>query len=369
MKHLPDGTLRRLVDEPLAITDSQSTHLNACKSCGARFTRIESDAHRVSAAFDMPIFSPDVSAAFSEVNARLDGVGRQRIGGRLRALRWTRPGFRYSLGSMAAAVAVITGIALTPAGSLAQSFVTIFQPTSVAAVPLTSLDVRSLAQLRHYGSIHLPDRVSSSVASTAETAGHLAGMTVLRPASVPAGVTAAPSYTVSPSASASFTFSATKARAWAQRARVRLPIMPANVDGSTIDVTVGTSVVATYGGCLSGCSTIPQLLIGQMVAPRITSTGAGLNSILNYALNLPGVTPQLATELRTVGDPTSTLPIPVPLSFAHADAVTVQGVHGEAIGDSTGIGSLVVWEKNGVVYAVGGTLPIGQVESIANALR
>jgi hypothetical protein len=145
--------------------------------------------------------------------------------------------------------------------------------------------------------------------------------------------------------------------------------MPPGVDGSTIDVTAGAAVVTTYGGCTTGCSTIPQLIIGQMVAPRIASTGANLNQLEDYVFRLPGVSPQLATELRSIGDPTSTLPIPIPTSFAHADSVIVQGVQGEAIGDNTGVGSLVVWEKNGMVYAVGGTLPLAQVESIANSLR
>jgi len=38
-------------------------------------------------------------------------------------------------------------------------------------------------------------------------------------------------------------------------------------------------------------------------------------------------------------------------------------------GDSTGLGSAVIWEKNGVVYAVGGLLSQNEVLDIARSLR
>jgi hypothetical protein len=292
-----------------------------------------------------------------------------RAGTRLDVLRWRRPAWGRALGGVVAAGVVLTAVVFTPAGSLAQSFVTIFQPKQVTAVQLTSLDVRSLSQLRHYGAIHVPARVPGQRATSVESASTLSGMKVLVPSSVPSGVPNSVTFAVSPGATASFTFSAAKARTWAATTGMNLPAMPPRVDGSTIDVTVGATVVATYGACATGCSAIPPLVIGQMVAPHITSTGANLTQLEDYVFSLPGVSPQLASELRSIGDPTSTLPIPIPSSSAHADPVTVQGVHGEAIGDDTGIGSLVVWEKDGMVYAVGGTLPLSQVESISNSLH
>jgi hypothetical protein len=40
-----------------------------------------------------------------------------------------------------------------------------------------------------------------------------------------------------------------------------------------------------------------------------------------------------------------------------------------AIGDSSGLGSALIWVKDGVVYAVGGTLTENQVLQVANSLR
>jgi hypothetical protein len=114
---------------------------------------------------------------------------------------------------------------------------------------------------------------------------------------------------------------------------------------------------------------MPALVIGQMVAPKVSSTGATVKELEDYVLSLPGVSPNLATALRSIDDPTSTLPIPIPVDMAHADKITVAGAPGLAIGDSTGLGSAVIWEKGGIIYGVGGPLPESQVIDIASSLR
>jgi hypothetical protein len=106
-----------------------------------------------------------------------------------------------------------------------------------------------------------------------------------------------------------------------------------------------------------------------MKAPKLSSTGVSVTEIENYVLRLPGVSPQLASAIRSIGDLTTTLPIPIPVDLASSQPVTVQGAQGLAVGDSTGVGSLVVWEKNGIVYGVGGTLAESEVLNIANSLH
>jgi len=40
-----------------------------------------------------------------------------------------------------------------------------------------------------------------------------------------------------------------------------------------------------------------------------------------------------------------------------------------AIGDQTGAGSVVIWEKNGMIYGVGGPLKESDVLAAANSLH
>jgi hypothetical protein len=49
--------------------------------------------------------------------------------------------------------------------------------------------------------------------------------------------------------------------------------------------------------------------------------------------------------------------------------VSVHGVTGLFIGDSTGLGSAVIWQQNGLVYIVGGTLTEAEVLAVANSLK
>ena len=114
---------------------------------------------------------------------------------------------------------------------------------------------------------------------------------------------------------------------------------------------------------------IPSLVVAEAAQPRITSTGASVKEIEDYLLAQPGVSPQLASEIRAIGDPSTTLPIPIPMERATAQTVQVQGVSGLAVGDNTGLGSGVIWEKDGVVYGVAGALPESQILTIANSLQ
>ena len=103
--------------------------------------------------------------------------------------------------------------------------------------------------------------------------------------------------------------------------------------------------------------------------PAVTSTDATVAGIEDYLLKQPGISPQLAAAIRAIGDPSSTLPIPIPIDMASAKTVQVQGVSGLAIGDITAAGSGVIWQKNGVVYGVAGFLPESEILAIANGLQ
>jgi hypothetical protein len=99
----------------------------------------------------------------------------------------------------------------------------------------------------------------------------------------------------------------------------------------------------------------------------VTSTGVSVTQLEDYLLQQPGISPQLAADIKAIGDPTHTLPIPVPVQYATSSDVTVQGVQGVALGDNTGAGAAVIWIK-GNVFFVGGTLKQSQLLTIANQL-
>jgi len=123
---------------------------------------------------------------------------------------------------------------------------------------------------------------------------------------------------------------------------------------------------ATGANPLSG---MPMLIIAQGKGPVVQSDGVTVEQLQQYLLAQPGISPQLAAQIRAIKDPSSTLPIPIPVDVATSKNVTVQGVQGVFVGDSTGLGSAVIWSKDGLVYGVAGTLTEAQIMAVANSLH
>jgi hypothetical protein len=116
-------------------------------------------------------------------------------------------------------------------------------------------------------------------------------------------------------------------------------------------------------------ASLPRLIVAQGKGPLIQSDGVTVEQLQQYLLAQPGITPQLAAQIRAIKDPSSTLPVPIPVDMATSKNVTVQGVAGIFVGDSTGLGSAVIWSKDGIIYAVAGTLSESQILAVANSLH
>ena len=104
-------------------------------------------------------------------------------------------------------------------------------------------------------------------------------------------------------------------------------------------------------------------------APTVSSDGVTVDQLRAYLLSQPGISPQLAAAIRAIGDPSSTLPVPVPAELAISHPVTVQGVQGLFVGDNTGIAGAVIWQKDGMMFEVIGSFNESQALAIANSMR
>jgi len=299
-------------------------------------------------------------------------VARRRV-----ASRWLQ-------GLAAAAGVVIVASALTLSG-VADSILKIFEPKSVVAVPITQSDLNYLGQacsgldlqacLGAYGTFEWtappqPKEVQSRGQASAE-----AGFAAQAPTSLPSSVTGSPRYGVINRSAATFTFSADSTRQAATRQNRTAPPMPANIDGSKLFITGGPAIVQIWGaptgatGATGAYPDIPTLIVGQAKAPTVSSDGVTVDQLRSYLLSQPGISPQLAAAIRAIGDPSSTLPVPVPAELAISHPVTVQGVQGLYVGDNTGIASAVIWQKDGMMFEVIGSFNESQALAIANAMR
>jgi hypothetical protein len=136
--------------------------------------------------------------------------------------------------------------------------------------------------------------------------------------------------------------------------------------GSSVTIDAGPAVVVQYAA--DGQPGVPALAIATMRRPTGHSTGAALSQIEAFLLRRPGVPPQLAEEIRLLGDLRTTLPVPVPPG-ALRRSVQVNGEPGVLVTDSSNAAAAVVWEDSGgLLHAVVGILDSHDVLNVARQL-
>ena len=370
MRHLNDGTLRRIYDEPLALTAADQAHFDACPDCKPRFDAIANEARATTALLRVPSFEPQARAALSAVRARITPEEKARPARWYErwldrnSPRW-RPMATPAIAVLLAA-ALLTGLGVS---GVAQSLIRVFEPQQLQAVQVSPSDFAQTTALLDYGKVNWqPEAPKLQQLTDASAAQAQSGLPVFSPASLPKGVSGPVTYGVVSRATGSLTFDAARLQASAAKAGVKVSPMPSSIDGSTLVVNGGPALIEVWGlSTATGAMNVPTLVIAQTRVPTVDSTGASTTQLEDYLLAQPGVPPELAAQVRAIKDPSTTLPIPIPKGLATTESVQVNGTAGLLIKAVVGAG--VVWVKNGVIYAVGGQLTPDQVLAIATSFH
>jgi hypothetical protein len=392
MRHLNQGTLRRMQDEPLSTTGAEKDHYASCADCRQRAMAIATEAEGAALLMAVPDLEVETQAALTRLrrSAATQNAYKPSLLASLKGLfvsgstRSVRP-----VAALALATAMMVALVATGA---AESFVKVFEPQQFQAVQVNPASLRTLPDLSQFGAMKATKTPQFATATGLADAASQSGLKLLAVdgGSLPSRVQGGPSYVVMSPLQASFTFSAAKAQAWASAHGKTLRPMPVGLDGSTLTVNAGPAVLAIFGGSSdtiaraagTGDSAsartngafdptslkLPDIAVVQMKSPTVTSSGASVQEIEDYLISLPGFPPDLASQIRSIGDPTTTLPVPVPTG-QQSHQVDIQGVKGLFVGDSTGLGSGMIWSKNGVLYAAVGTMTESEITGVAGSLN
>jgi hypothetical protein len=365
--HLTEGSLRRIFDDPDAKTGADALHLENCLECQARLKAVSDDARAVATLLAVPDVKVDVARAFSQVSSA--PAAQPKFGIRLPLGRpVSRPLFLAFAAAIAALALVVTAVAQGGFTS---------KPESVTPVPVTVADMQALSQLSDYGTLAWTTKPEFQLLTSAD---QLTSTVSLPKAGQLPGVTSKTiTYAAMNEAVATFTFSADKASAAAAKNGKTLPPMPKGMDGATIKVKVGPAVAQIYGdlkqpptGTDITQASLPQLVIAKSVVPTVSSDTVSAADFESYLLKLPGISTELQAAISALGPDGKTLPILVPVQFAHHESIKItQGsatVPAVALGDNTGLGSGVVWIYGGHVYVVAGTVTKDNAKTIADNL-
>ncbi|HVB53831.1 MAG TPA: hypothetical protein VNF24_06520 [Candidatus Acidoferrales bacterium] len=365
--HPTEGTLRRIVDEPLLVPDRTRDHVRSCPRCSVRLLSSAAAAEAIRRLLPTgpePVL--DSRSAWAAVQRRRRTAGpAPRPTLRERLPRWlTNPGRPTAAVAVIAALAVATGTGTAVAGV---HWTQIFSPAAVAPVPVTRAELLALPHISEFGQLTRSEGLKLTPEPTLAAAVAASGVTLALPGSLPQGVTGSPSYFLVPRWSATFTFSSARAQAAGLAAGVVLPPLPAGFDGTQLRESVGPGVLAVYGTG-SGAqllANLPTLALMAVQPPILDSTGATVAQLENYLLSLPFLPPSLAAAIHQLGNPITTLPIPVLPGLGQPQATTVHREKAVLFGAGSQLLAAVVWEQQGTVRAVGGLLDPATVLALA----
>jgi len=388
VRHLSDGALRRLYDEPYSLDEETRAHYNECQDCQARFAVVADDARHALALMSVPGVTVDPAGALAGVRARANPARS-----RLAVVRggWRRP-LVGGLAAAALAGVLVATMAFTP---LASTIEQVFQPTQVTTVTIQKGDLTGLDAFSTWGQVKGISQGQFQQTETAAEAARISSLPAIRvdASKLPSGLQKAPvSYAAITQSSGSVTFTNSA---------------PSKLRGSTLTAVLGPAETTVYGdlgrlaqgaaasksGAAQGGATQgtaagqdgsrqssdaiqqalgqagPLLAVAEMRSPKITSTGVSVADIKRALLAQPGLSPAVRAAISGIDDPKGNLPIPIPSEYVNSSTVTVQGVTGTAFGDNTGLFAAVIWIKQGRVFGVAGTVTQDQVLAVANSLR
>lgn len=373
MTHATDGLLRRLLDEPFAVPDSTFEHIARCSRCQARREDIAVQAGAAARYLSAPQLVPDTDVAWQNL--------RQRLGepaGHARTLKVGMPPARASnrLAGVSLRSAVIAGsIAVAVASSAAAATLSgAFAPTRVAPLTVDPGDLQAIAGLMSitnpsgpsgfptpsgagslaFGSLRWSSAGSVRTVGSAAEAEAVSGIPVELPQRLPSGVGEASAFQVQPRISATIAFDSAAG----------------SLDGASIVINGGPLVFVGYGTRSGGTggNDIPALAIMAMARPTATSSGATIGQIESFLLSRPGMPPQLAQEIRLLGNISDVLPVPVPRGMS-TRSVRVGQWPAVAIADSSGVASGVAWEDgSGLIHVVAGLVDEKSALNVADQL-
>ena len=288
--------------------------------------------------------------------------------------------WRTALSGLAAAFLLMLVLGTPQGRGAAAQFLAQFRGERLTAVPLSTNQIANieatLSDLERLGTLHGLETAPAvrTVASVAE-ASQFVGFPVLQPDAdaLPAGVSRTPaSIRVVPAHALRFTFDREKTRAYYQsfgRADVSLPD---RFHGASLLVNTPPAVLMDYRSTGQPVDALlgMGLVFGQAGAISAgTEGGVTLDEMRLFLLELPGLSPETARQLRAIADWRTTLPIPIPVERITWERATIAGTPGLLLNDNTGLGSAAIWQRDGRIYGLAGGVKAREIQRVADTLR
>jgi hypothetical protein len=292
------------------------------------------------------------------------------------------------------AVLAIT-FSFQPARALAGSFLNLFRVQQVTLLPMDMSALqgpsgeptlgKAMAQLSSESMIVTREHEEPLEVETAGAASEAAGFAVR----TWAGAADQPAIQVDQGMAFEFTVDLDQIRQVLADANVQGPELPSSLQGVKFSLDIPASAEISYGDCRyyggydendpddraivenSGC-----IHIMQMPSPTVqTDPEIDASQLAIIGLQYLGMSEEEALEYSNTIDWTTTLVIPIPRGQVESEAVSVDGVDAKLLfpldeeGSRRPFGAMLIWIKDGILYAVSGAVDSQALLDIANNLQ
>jgi len=281
------------------------------------------------------------------------------------------------------AVALLAVLLISTLSAFAPQLLALFRPQQFTAVSSTAFqDPGALVNgldsfLRQFGDNTTANYTSKSLTgptlsqSAAEQQAHFH---IQLPSVLPAGAGHTPLFAVTPADQETFTFNATKARAYLQKTGQTGVSLPTQLDGASFEISLASGVIVTYStGCtqVNGkqqCSGGTPTTVTEVPDPTIQAAGgASLNDLRGFLLSLPKLPATIRTLLQHADVDNGIVPVPLP-ARASSEQTTIHGARALLVTLSGNAG--IIWEAQNIVYILlAANTSSTQIQAVANSLK
>ena len=388
---LDRGLLTRFRDGELSSEENAYAlaHLIGCADCSADERAVRQSGQDIYALLNTlnPSESamPNTTKAFATFQAKINAeqhIPALRIVPRVEQevpSRTTRKHVCFRWITVAVAAALIAVIILPNAGVLANQFLALFHVQQFQPVRLdANQTTQSLySNLDNFGTIKITN--TKNILLKNPTKAQIEQYThfpLMLPSTLPQGVSNTPQYSLFKGDSGTFTFDAAKAQATLQQMGDGNVHIPAQLSGAVYSITINPGVGIQYmqdcgSDTSASCKNQKQLDIAEVPSPVVQGSSANaLTDLRAFMLSLPHLSTDVHNLWLTVNSSTGTVPLPLPSAQTNAESVSVNNASGVLLVDSSINYGGVIWQKDGIVYAVIANISDRtQILNTANSLR
>jgi hypothetical protein len=387
-----EGTLQEYLDREITGRKRWEieAHIASCEDCKKRLKELEKANNYL--ASGLSAMSKEISVGEKDLRQAWVRLAKdERFGAPVErmekkgALEMTQNRLRKVLIPVAAVAAVTIALSFAPVRSFAAEVLNIFRVEKMEVVTISPEDVQQMekqmkkldgknggmADIKNFGKIESTGFERTAKDMTIADAEKVAGFKLNLPAEI--GDSAQkPTARVTKGSEVSLTLNVAKANKMIESFGGQL-LLPDELDGKKFTIKVPTVVEADYSK--SG----DKIMIAQGKSPELVlPDGVDPLAVRSALLSIPMIPDNIKQQIEAIQDWKHTLIIPnVNGSSQKVDVNGTEGVFiqppkdmkdvkgGAKVGNEGGL----VWQKDGIIYAVGGNIDLAQAQEIAASMK